>query len=96
MYKLLIPEQFHIEHKKAFEYFRKTGKGKVIGKNIELKAIKKDGSIFPVELLLAANKIDGKWGSIGIIRDISESEHARQKLFESERGMERCVLNDEL
>ena len=37
-------------HIKGFENFKKTGSGPVIGKLIEVEAIRKDGGVFPVEL----------------------------------------------
>ena len=51
----------------------------VIGKTVELAAIRKDGTEFPVELSLATWFLDDKRYYTGIIRDISERKQAEQK-----------------
>ncbi len=55
------------------------GPSHVIGKTVELAAIRKDGSEFPVELSLATWFLDDNRYYTGIIRDISERKQAEQK-----------------
>ena len=76
----LGPERYHEAYKKGFSRFRETGQGPVVGKTLELSAIRKDGTEFPIELSVSAVKIKGKWHSIGIARDITERKRAEEAL----------------
>ena len=99
IYSLIIPEQMREAHMKGFEIFKKTGSGPVIGKLIEVEAIRKDGGIFPVELSLSAVKTKEGWNAVGFVRDISErkalEEKLRTKLDELER-MNNLMVGREL
>ncbi len=72
LYPLLAPERFHEAHDSGFMHFKNTGDGPFIGKTIELTALKKDGTEFPIELSLSSNMKEGKWEAIGMVRDITK------------------------
>jgi len=84
LHDLLAPERYLDEYRKGFSHFKGTGEGPVIGKTLELAALKKDGTEFPVELSLSAIKREGKWNAISIARDITERKRAEDSLRESE------------
>ena len=50
LHTLLAPQRYHDAHQKAFAHFQKTGQGAVMGKTLELVALRKDGTEFPIEL----------------------------------------------
>jgi PAS domain S-box-containing protein len=82
MYELIIPKRLRDRHVQAFEKFQLTGKGDVIGKTVELMALRKDGSEFPVEISISEFKLKGKLNVIAILRDITErkqTEEARKR-----------------
>lgn len=81
--QLIIPERYREAHEKGFNEFKTTGQGVVIGKTIELAALKKDRTEFPIELSLSAVKLKGKWNAIGIIRDITMRKHAEEKIIKT-------------
>lgn len=72
LHRLIVPKEFHETHDAAFPKFKKTGQGDAIDKILELKAIRKNGEVFPIELSLASSKIKNEWIAVGIIRDITE------------------------
>jgi PAS domain S-box-containing protein len=76
---VIIPERFREAHQKGIERVSSGGESRVIGKTVELAAIRKDASEFPVELSLATWFLDDKRYYTGIIRDISERKQAEQK-----------------
>ncbi len=78
LHKLIVPDRFFENFLKGFERFRDTGKGAAIGKTLELSAIRRDGTEFPIELSLSAVKIKGKWHAIGIVRDIIDRKKAEE------------------
>jgi PAS domain S-box-containing protein len=76
---VIIPERFRKSHQEGIRRVSSGGPSHVIGKTVELAAIRKDGSEFPVELSLATWFLDDKRYYTGIIRDISERKQAEQK-----------------
>jgi PAS domain S-box-containing protein len=76
---LIIPERYRERHQEGIRRVSSGGPSHVIGKTVELAAIRKDGSEFPVELSLATWLLDEKRYYTGIIRDISERKQAEQK-----------------
>jgi len=91
LHTLLAPARFHAEYFKAFEIFRKTGRGAAIGKTLELSAVRKNGEEFPIELSLSAVHVRGQWEGIGILRDITERKKAEEELRRSNLLLEEAV-----
>jgi len=77
--ELIIPERYRESHQNGIHRVSSGGPSCVIGKTVELAAIRKDGTEFPVELSLATWMLDEKRYYTGIIRDISERKQAEQK-----------------
>jgi PAS domain S-box-containing protein len=77
--ELIIPERYRKSHREGIRRVSSGGPSHVIGKTVELAAIRKDGTEFPVELSLATWFLDDKRYYTGIIRDISERKQAEQK-----------------
>jgi PAS domain S-box-containing protein len=77
--ELIIPERFRKSHRDGVHRVSSGGPSHVIGKTVELAAVRKDGSEFPVELSLATWFLDDERYYTGIIRDISERKQAEQK-----------------
>ncbi len=103
--QLIIPERYREAHREGFNRFVRTGEKRIIGKRLELMAIRKDKTEFPVELSLSAIKIKGRWNAIGIIRDITtrkkmeeDLRKSREELSEKvrERTIELASANEKL
>ncbi len=77
--EVIIPERYRDSHRQGVHRVSSGGPSHVIGKTVELAAIRKDGSEFPVELSLATWLLDDQRYYTGIIRDISERKQAEQK-----------------
>jgi PAS domain S-box-containing protein len=77
--EVIIPERYRESHREGVHRVSSGGASHVIGKTVELAAIRKDGSEFPVELSLATWLLDDNRYYTGIIRDISERKEAEQK-----------------
>ena len=89
---VFMPERFYEGHLKGFKMFRETGQGAAIGKTLELAAIRKDGTEFPVEVSLSSVKLKGKWNAIGILRDITRRKQ-RDKELEKKKNEHLERLN---
>lgn len=81
LHDLLLPEQYLEQHRQAFKLFQRTGEGRALGKAFELSAKRKSGEEFPVEIALSAVKIQEKWHSLGLVRDITERKGVEQAMI---------------
>ena len=77
--ELIIPERFRKSHQEGIHRVSSGGPSRVIGKTVEVAALRKNGIEFPVELSLATWFLDKDRYFTGIIRDISERKQAEQK-----------------
>jgi diguanylate cyclase (GGDEF)-like protein/PAS domain S-box-containing protein len=96
LHKLLAPKKDYNIFKRKFKSFKKTGKGKGIGRTLEFIALRKDQTEFPIELSLSAIKMQDEWHSFGIVRDISKRKQAEEQLRESERKYRELSITDDL
>ena len=56
LHTLIIPVGFRKRHLDGFKEFQTTGQGPVIGKTVELTALRRNSEEFPIELSLPASK----------------------------------------
>ena len=81
-----LPERYDRDFQKGFEIFNKNGCGAAIGKMMELKALRKGGTEFPIEPSIAALKINNGWNALGIVRDVSVRKQFEQTLKLTEKN----------
>ncbi len=91
IHRVLAPSRYHATIERGFASFRETGDGPVIGKTLELEALRKDGSEFPVELSISALRLNDRWHAVGIVRDITRRKRAEEALRESEEKFRALV-----
>ena len=77
--KILMPSPFREEHDGYIARYLATGEARVIGITREVVALRKDGTVFPVELSVAEARLGDRRVFMGIHRDISERKRAEEK-----------------
>ncbi|MCF6149664.1 MAG: PAS domain S-box protein [Candidatus Kuenenia sp.] len=88
--KMLMPESYRKKHEDGLKRYLSTGKASVLGMGpVELEALRKDGTVFPIELTIGDARLDEYFTFIGIIRDITERKWAEQKLINSMEELSR-------
>lgn len=96
---LIVPEENREKAWAGLKGFFLTGQGNVVGKTLELTALRADNTVFPVELSVSAIKVEDEWHALGIIRDITArrrfEEELKRSLDETER-MNRLMVGREL
>jgi two-component system sensor kinase FixL len=75
--KILMTNPDSSSHDRYLEEYKKTGQGKIIGlRNREVTGCRKDGGLFPLDLVVSETSIGNRRLFIGIMRDISERKEA--------------------
>jgi PAS domain S-box-containing protein len=80
MAETLVPERLREEHYRGLARHLETGEGAVLGRRVEMVALRRDGSEFPVEL--AISRVPGERPAVftGFIRDLSDMKRAERDL----------------
>lgn len=84
MSDLVIPIEYREQHKKGFREFFRSGQAPALNKIIELTALRRDGTIFPVELFIVPIVQDEETIFCSFLRDISERKKTEARLRENE------------
>ena len=82
--KVIIPPSLRQKHRKGFARYLPTSEARILGKRVEMTAVRVDGSEFPVELAVSRIPLDGPPSFTGYLRDITERKHAAADLRRSE------------
>jgi PAS domain S-box-containing protein len=91
MSEVIIPLDQRAAHERGLRHFLATGEGPLLGRRIEVTAIRRGGAEFPVELEAIPMKSGGDWIFSAFIRDITESKRAEEKLRDSELNLRRMT-----
>lgn len=75
---LLMPAPYAGDHDAYLQRYNATGDARIIGIGREVQAQRQDGSVFPIDLSVGEVKEAGETFFVGIIRDISERQEARE------------------
>jgi PAS domain S-box-containing protein len=87
LHTLIVPAPAYARFKQGFQNFQSSGTGPIVGKMLELTALRKGGEEFPVELSVAATLYHNRWHAIGIVRDIRERKKAEAEIIHSNRAL---------
>src|SRR5688572_22384719 len=89
--ELIIPPRYHEAHRNGLALFLATGQGKIIGHRVEMSAVRRDGSEFPIDLTVTALQEGGEFFFNAFLADITERKRAEESLREAQRRLEHVV-----
>lgn len=89
--ELIVPPRYRAEHRAGIQRFMRTGQGALIGRRIEITAVKKDGSEIPVEIAIELISVNDRPAFTGFVRDISDRRKAEEALQEANRELETLL-----
>ena len=93
MASLIIPPSMREAHRAGLHRQRESGESRILERRLELRACRRDGSEFPVELTISKFEGPGQHAFIGFLRDITERQrHADER--EALLVRERTALQD--
>ncbi|RRV42629.1 PAS domain S-box protein [Pseudomonas sp. o96-267] len=70
--ELLIPEHYRDQHDEFLLAYRESGVPRILGKDLELPAQRRNGELFTMELAVSQITLQSQRRFIAVIRDISE------------------------
>jgi PAS domain S-box-containing protein len=76
----IIPPQSREAHQRGLQRFLATGEGPVLNRRIEVTALRRDGTEFPVELSISPLKTVDSYSFNAFIADISGRKQAERRL----------------
>src|SRR5438034_318077 len=71
---LIIPPRLRERHRQGLAHYLKTGEGPLLGRLIEIAALRRDGTEILVALAISATEIDGSPVFTAYLRDITEQK----------------------
>src|SRR5918997_3954420 len=84
MAELIIPPELRESHRRGLARYLATGEGPVLGRRVEVEALRADGSRFPAELAITPTSVGGRTLFTAHLRDITRRLAAERALAESE------------
>lgn len=82
---LIIPPSLRTAHREGLARYLATGEGPVLGRRIEIVAIRAGGEEFPVELAITRISTDGPPQFTAFVRDITDRKRAEAMIAEQVR-----------
>jgi PAS domain S-box-containing protein len=90
--ELIVPPHLRAQHEAGFVRYMTTGQASVLGRRVEVEAMRADGGIIPVELAITEVKTESARLFTAYLRDLtqarraaSEIERQREALHQSEK-----------
>jgi two-component system cell cycle sensor histidine kinase/response regulator CckA len=80
----VVPAEHRSAHAAGLRRFLASGDGPILNQRIELNALRRDGSEFPVELAVAPVRVGTSWLFSAFIRDVTARREAEETLRKSE------------
>jgi PAS domain S-box-containing protein len=77
----LIPSNYHDDFSKYFEKFIERGKRRKLGRATDIYGLKKDATIFPIEVELNPFFIYNKTYVMALVKDVSEKKETERTLM---------------
>ena len=86
----IVPERYRERHREGFASFLETGTARVLNQRLELTALRRDGSEFPVELTIWSTGDSKQRVFNAFIRDITEQKRSAATAAQAREEAERA------
>ena len=88
----IIPVAIRDQHRRGLERYLATGEGPALGRRVETKGLRADGTEFPLELAISATEVEGRAIFVASIRDITDRQRAEAEVARLQSELERRVI----
>jgi PAS domain S-box-containing protein len=82
---LITPKGYREHYEACIDSFRQTGRGPLMNSLVELEAVRKAGTAFPVEVSVSSVQLGGKCNTVWMIRDITARKEKDAQLLQAQK-----------
>jgi PAS domain S-box-containing protein len=93
MVDLIVPPKLRAAHARGFARYLATGRSRVLGKRLELSAVRASGEEFPVELVIVVSTAGKRVAFVAYLRDLTAQKRAEAELRASEARLAGFMTN---
>ena len=80
VHQWLAPPRYRAKSNAAMPAFAATGRGGILGRTLEMAALRKGGVEFPIELSVTSMRLGAQWHAVATIRDITERNRILEQI----------------
>jgi PAS domain S-box-containing protein len=88
---VIIPPSLREKHRQGLAHYLATGESRILGRRLELTAVRRDGSEFPVELAVTRIPLDGPPSYTGFLRDLTDRKQSEEALGKARAELARVA-----
>jgi PAS domain S-box-containing protein len=90
---LIIPERMREDHNRGLELYLKTGEARMLGRRVEVTALRADGLEFPAEMAVTRIGSHEPPMFTAFLRDIGEKLRAQMAVRDSQERLQTVIAN---
>ncbi len=80
---IIMPDKYHSAHTAGMQRYLSSGEKRVLGKRLELEGQRKNGEIFPIDIIIKETRIGDEVYFTSAMRDITEPKRVEQELLQA-------------
>jgi PAS domain S-box-containing protein len=92
--KMLMPEPYRGQHDGYMADYLRSGRARIIGIGREVVALRKDGTVFPIDLAVSQVSLGRRRTFTGIVRDITDRKRLEKEILEVSEREQRRIGQD--
>ena len=89
--ELIVPPDLRDAHRAGLSRNVATGEHTLLGRRLEMTAVRADGAELPVELTITRSDVEGRALFTGVLRDLTATRRSETALLDSERRFRTLV-----
>jgi PAS domain S-box-containing protein len=93
MVDLIVPAHLRGQHRRGFARYLATGESRLLGRRVEVTAVRASGEEFPVEIVIVATGAEEGAAFVAYLRDIAEQKRVGEELRASETRLSAFMNN---